>query len=197
MRHVKVMTRVQSWTRWVLLGADDSWGATLATGPLGIYALAAFALLMHVLDLATGLRMMQVYGIELEQNPLARFIMTPSGRSAWSSSSSAWSSAAVLLFVRTAQGRPPAPGAQLPAGRRRASACSAGHRTWSAERDCSRTALWPLDRREWRRRRWRCASRSAGATAIRPVSCFTRASMPGWTRSRTCWRAKWASRANR
>ena len=56
------MTRVRGWTRWVLLGADDSWGATLATGPLGIYTLAGFAVLMHVLDLVTGLRMMQLYG---------------------------------------------------------------------------------------------------------------------------------------
>ena len=79
MEQVGVVTRVRGWTRWVLLGAEDSWGATLATGPLGIYTLASFALLMHVLDLATGLRMMQLYGIELEQNPLARFMMQNAG----------------------------------------------------------------------------------------------------------------------
>ena len=79
MEPVGVVSRVRGWTRWVLLGADDSWGATLATGPLGIYMLASFAVLMHVLDLATGLRMMQLYGIELEQNPLARFIMQNAG----------------------------------------------------------------------------------------------------------------------
>jgi hypothetical protein len=72
MEQVGVLTRVRGWTRWVLLGADDSWGATLATGPVGIYLLAIFALGMHILDLATGLRMMQVYGIGLEQNPFAR-----------------------------------------------------------------------------------------------------------------------------
>jgi hypothetical protein len=67
------------WTRWVLLGADDSWGARLATGRAAIYALASFALLMHIFDLATGLRMMQRYGIELEQNPLARAVMRTAG----------------------------------------------------------------------------------------------------------------------
>src|SRR6266571_458894 len=79
MEQVGALTRMQGWTRWVLLGNDKSWGATLATEPMGIYGLAAFALLMHVLDLATGLRMMHVYGIQLEQNPLARFIMHTAG----------------------------------------------------------------------------------------------------------------------
>jgi hypothetical protein len=52
------MRRARAWTRWILLGPDDSWGATLATGRLGITALALLALLLHVLDLATGVRMM-------------------------------------------------------------------------------------------------------------------------------------------
>jgi hypothetical protein len=97
------MTRMQGWTRWVLLGNDTSWGATLATGPAGIYGLAAFALLMHVLDLATGLRMMLVYGIHLEQNPLARYIMHSAGPVGLVEVKLAVVAIGVLLFVRTAQ----------------------------------------------------------------------------------------------
>jgi hypothetical protein len=91
----------------VLLGADDSWGATLATGPLGIYLLASLALAMHVLDLATGLRMMQAFGIETEQNPLARFIMHTAGPIGLIELKLGVVAGAVLLFVFTAQvGRP-------------------------------------------------------------------------------------------
>jgi hypothetical protein len=107
MQQVPVMTRVQGWTRWVLLGDDNSWGATLATGPLGIYTLAAFALLMHALDLATGLRMMLVYGVGLEQNPLARFMMTTVGPLGLVELKLGVVAAGLLLFVRTAKaGRP-------------------------------------------------------------------------------------------
>jgi hypothetical protein len=63
----------------VLLGDDDSWGATFATSRFAIHALAAFALVMHLVDLASGIRMMQLYGIELEQNPLARAVMLSTG----------------------------------------------------------------------------------------------------------------------
>ena len=101
------MSRVQIWTRLVLLGRDDSWGAKLATGRIGILALAGLALLMHMLDLATGLRMMLVYGIQLEQNPLARFIMNTSGPLGLVEVKLGVVVAGVLLFVRTAQvGRP-------------------------------------------------------------------------------------------
>ena len=101
------MRRVHVWTRWLLLGNDDSWGATLATGRIGILALAALALLMHVLDLATGLRMMLVYGIQLEQNPLARFIMNTGGPLGLVEMKLGVVLAGVLLFVRTARlGRP-------------------------------------------------------------------------------------------
>src|SRR5229473_6351329 len=103
MEQIGVMTRMQGWTRWLLLGNDTSWGATLATGRAGILALAAFALLMHVLDLATGLRMMLVYGIGLEQNPLARFIMTTSGPVGLIEVKLGVVMAGVLLFVRTAR----------------------------------------------------------------------------------------------
>jgi hypothetical protein len=91
----------------VLLGADDSWGATLATGPLGIFLLASLALVMHALDLATGLHMMQQYGIELEQNPLARFIMQNAGPIGLIEVKLGIVLGGVLLLVRTAQaGRP-------------------------------------------------------------------------------------------
>jgi hypothetical protein len=101
------MSRVQGWTRWVLLGDDNSWGATLATGPLGIYTLAAFALLMHAVDLATGLRMMLVYGVGLEQNPLARFMMTTVGPLGLVELKLGVVAAGLFLFVRTAKaGRP-------------------------------------------------------------------------------------------
>jgi hypothetical protein len=107
MQQAGVLIRVRGWTRWVLLGADDSWGATLGTGPLGIYVLASFALLMHVLDLATGLRMMLLYGIDLEQNPLARFLMQNTGPIGLIEMKLGVVLAAVLLLVRTAQvGRP-------------------------------------------------------------------------------------------
>lgn len=70
-------------------------------------ALAAFAVLMHVLDLATGLRMMLVYGISLEQNPLARLIMTTSGPLGLVEVKLGVVLLGVLLFVRTAHvGRP-------------------------------------------------------------------------------------------
>ncbi|HTD78423.1 MAG TPA: hypothetical protein VK898_12355 [Chloroflexota bacterium] len=97
------MTRVQAWTRMVLLGPDDSWGATLATGPRGIYTLAALALAMHVLDLATGLRMMLLYGVHLEQNPLARFVMASAGPLGLMELKLGVVIAGLVLFVRTAR----------------------------------------------------------------------------------------------
>jgi hypothetical protein len=107
MQHVGVMAKVQGWTRWVLLGDDNSWGATLATGPVGISTLAAFALLMHVADLVTGLRMMLVYGVGLEQNPLARLMMTTVGPLGLVELKLGVVMAGLFLFVRTAQaGRP-------------------------------------------------------------------------------------------
>ena len=91
----------------MLVARDDSWGATFGTGPPGILTLAAFALAMHVLDLATGLRMMLVYGIHLEQNPLARFIMHNAGPLGLVEVKLGVVLAGILLFVRTAQvGRP-------------------------------------------------------------------------------------------
>ena len=95
------------WTRWVLLGNDDSWGATWATGRMAIIGLAVLALCMHVLDLATGLRMMLVFGVNLEQNPLARFVMNTSGPLGLVELKLGVVLAGILLFVRTAHaGRP-------------------------------------------------------------------------------------------
>src|SRR3954447_18926451 len=103
MEQVGVMTRVQGWTRWVLLGDDESWGATLGTGPSGIYRLAALVLLLHILDLATGLRMMLVYGVHLEQNPLARYIMHSGGPLALVELKLGVVALGVLLLIKTAE----------------------------------------------------------------------------------------------
>ena len=103
MDDVRATTRLQGWTRRVLLGDDDSWGATLATSPMGIHLLAGLALLLHSLDLATGLRMMLVYGVELEQNPLARYIMVTAGPVGLIEVKLGVVLLGVLLFVRTAQ----------------------------------------------------------------------------------------------
>jgi hypothetical protein len=101
------MSTLRGRTRWLLLGSDESWGATLATGPLAITCLAVFALLTHALDLATGLHMMLVYGISLEQNPLARLLMLDLGPLGLAVAKLGVVGAGVLLMVRTAQmGRP-------------------------------------------------------------------------------------------
>jgi hypothetical protein len=101
------MEQLRIRTRWLLLGDDRSWGATLATGKVGITALAILAVMLHALDLATGLRMMLIYGIQLEQNPLARLIMTEAGPLGLAAVKLGVVLIGVLLFVRTAQaGRP-------------------------------------------------------------------------------------------
>jgi hypothetical protein len=101
------MSNLHLRTRLLLLGPDNSWGATLATGPIAITSLAVLALTMHALDLASGIRMMLVYGIQLEQNPLARAIMTDFGPLGLAAAKFGVVGVGVLLFVRTAQvGRP-------------------------------------------------------------------------------------------
>jgi len=65
------------------------------------------AVLLHALDLATGIRMMLVYGVQLEQNPLARLIMIDAGPLGLAIAKLGVVGAGVLLFVRAAQvGRP-------------------------------------------------------------------------------------------
>lgn len=103
MAQAQTRTGFSSWSRRVLLGPDDSWAAQVATGPAAIYLLAALVMVMHVLDLATGLHMMITYGIELEQNPLARFVMTTAGPLGLVPLKLGVVGGGVLLFVRAAQ----------------------------------------------------------------------------------------------
>jgi hypothetical protein len=103
MAQAQIRTGFSGWSRRVLLGPDDGWGAHLATGPVAIYVLAVLVMVMHVLDLATGLHMMITYGVELEQNPLARFVMTTAGPAGLIPLKLGVVSAGVVLFVRAAQ----------------------------------------------------------------------------------------------
>jgi Domain of unknown function (DUF5658) len=73
------MLDVRSVARTIAIGPDDAWTARIACGPLGITLLAALGLVLQALDLITGVRMMQTYGIEQEQNPIARTIFQISG----------------------------------------------------------------------------------------------------------------------
>jgi hypothetical protein len=101
------MRRLRVRVRWVLLGPDDSWGATLATGRAAISALAVLAVFTHVLDLASGVRMMLVHGIQLEQNPLARYLMSTGGPVGLATAKLGVVMIGVLLFMYTARaGRP-------------------------------------------------------------------------------------------
>lgn len=94
---------VAVWSRWLLLGSDDSWGARLLTGQTAIYLLALLVVVAHVLDLGTGLRMMLTYGVHLEQNPVVRFIILSSGPLGLIWVKLGVVLLGVLLFVRTAQ----------------------------------------------------------------------------------------------
>jgi len=101
------MMRLRGLTHRVLLGRDDSWGARLATSRVAISALAMLALSMHLLDLASGERMMLLHGIQLEQNPLARYIMTTGGPLSLAEFKLGVVMGGLVLFMRTARlGRP-------------------------------------------------------------------------------------------
>ena len=63
----------------MLLGPDNAWAARFATGPTARIVLVSVALLLHIMDLISGVRMMQVYGIEQELNPLARALFSSTG----------------------------------------------------------------------------------------------------------------------
>ena len=65
--------------RRVLIGSDHSWSARFLCGPVGIASLALVSIALHALDLATGVRMMLLYGIAQEQNPIARSIFQLTG----------------------------------------------------------------------------------------------------------------------
>ncbi|MDQ3811646.1 MAG: DUF5658 family protein [Chloroflexota bacterium] len=100
-------TRLLNWSRRLLLGREDGWGARLATGRLAIHALAVVAIVAHVLDLVTGLDMMLVYGLHLEQNPLARHVMASLGPQGLIPLKLGVVVAGVLVLVRAAhRGRP-------------------------------------------------------------------------------------------
>ena len=89
--------------RWILLGSDDSWGARVGTGPATLYALAGLTLLLHLLDLATGIRMMLVHGLSLELNPIARAIMQTTGPLGLIEAKLAIVGLGVVLFLREAK----------------------------------------------------------------------------------------------
>jgi hypothetical protein len=88
--------------RWLLLGDDESWGARIGTNLTAIYVLAGLVVLLHALDLATGIRMMLVYDISFEQNPIARGIMQSAGPLGLTAAKLAVVGLGVLLFVRAA-----------------------------------------------------------------------------------------------
>lgn len=95
--------RLRRWARRLLLGPEGAWGARVATSRVAIYALAALAVVCHALDLVTGLRMMLVYGVGLEQNPLARLIMLTAGPLGLIAFKLSIVVAGVVLFIRTAE----------------------------------------------------------------------------------------------
>ena len=102
MEQAEPHTDFSSWTRRILLGSEDGWGARWATAPVAIYLLAALVLVVHTLDLATGLNMMVRYGLHLEQNPLARFVMANAGPLGLIPLKLGIVVVGVALFVRTA-----------------------------------------------------------------------------------------------
>ena len=69
----------QALAHTLLYGPESGWGARFGCGPRTITALAIVAVLLHGLDLASGIRMMLVYGIDQEQNPLARTLFQAGG----------------------------------------------------------------------------------------------------------------------
>lgn len=101
-RPVATSTSLRRRVRWLLLGSDDTWGATLATGPLGILALATLAIVLQVMDLTTGLRMMLVHGIGTELNPLARTVMSTAGPLGLAELKLGVVLLGILIFVETA-----------------------------------------------------------------------------------------------
>jgi hypothetical protein len=102
MEQAVARTGWSGWSRWILLGPEDGWGARLATGPVAIYLLAALVLVAHMLDLWTGVNMMLNYGLQLEQNPLARYVMATAGPLGLVPLKLGVVTLGVVLFVRTA-----------------------------------------------------------------------------------------------
>jgi hypothetical protein len=73
------VANARSYARIILYGPEHTWAARAACGPVSIALLATLGVLLHALDLISGVRMMLTYGIELEQNPIARTIFQLSG----------------------------------------------------------------------------------------------------------------------
>ena len=97
----------RSYSRKLLCGPDDAWVAHVACGPLSIGLLAAVGLLLHSLDLISGVRMMLTYGLDQEQNPIARTIFQLSGPLGLAAAKFGVLSVGVVLLVLVARaGRP-------------------------------------------------------------------------------------------
>ena len=63
----------------LVYGPKSGWGARFGCDARTITALAIVSVVLHGLDLATGIRMMLVLGIQAEQNPLARVLFQAGG----------------------------------------------------------------------------------------------------------------------
>jgi uncharacterized membrane protein len=101
------MLDARSFARTVLLGPDEARATRFACGPLSIGLLAAIGLLLQTLDLVTGIRMMLMYGIVQEQNPLARTIFEASGPLGLTAAKFAVVFSGVVLLILVARaGRP-------------------------------------------------------------------------------------------
>ena|SRR5438034_2746633 len=73
------MSRLHPAARRILLGPEDSAAGRILCGKSAIAALALLAISLHVLDLLTGIEMIQTYGLPTEQNPLARSLFQLAG----------------------------------------------------------------------------------------------------------------------
>jgi hypothetical protein len=71
--------QVRSFTKAIVYGPDDSWGNRFACGPRAITTLLVAALILHTLDLLTGIHMMQTLGMDQEQNPVVRLLFQIGG----------------------------------------------------------------------------------------------------------------------
>jgi len=101
------MLSARSYSRKLLCGPDDAWVAQVACGPLSIGLIAAVGLLLHSLDLISGVRMMLTYGLDQEQNPIARTIFQLSGPLGLAAAKFGVLSVGVVLLVLVARaGRP-------------------------------------------------------------------------------------------
>jgi hypothetical protein len=98
--------RMTGIVRWILLGGEDSIAARVGCSPRAIVALACAALMLHTLDLLSGIQMMQHYGLHVEQNPVARMLFESSGPIGLSAAKCAVVGSGTVLMVWLAlQGR--------------------------------------------------------------------------------------------